>query len=130
MKYGAAYETAKFNGNAADAITMVGVGMGAILALDAALPFVFGRFFHGASLIFMTLYLWSKQNQDAIVGFFGVVQFKSLYLPFALLALDVVQGAAPWPGVAGILAGHLYFFLTEVYPATSGRHLIQTPTWL
>jgi Derlin-2/3 len=109
---------------------MVGVGMGAILALDAALPFIFGRAFHGASLIFMMLYLWSKQNQDAIVGFFGVVQFKSLYLPFALLALDVVQGAAPWPGVAGILAGHLYYFLTEVYPATSGRHLIQTPTWL
>jgi Derlin-2/3 len=109
---------------------MVLVGAASIMALDGLVPWFFAGYFHGASLIFMMLYLWSKQTPDANVGFFGVIQFKSVYLPFALLALDVIQGASPTPGVHGILAGHVYYFLTEVYPQASGRRLISTPTWL
>jgi len=109
---------------------MLVFGMAAIITLDTVLPFIFYAPFHGPSLIFMVLYLWSKHNPAAQVGFFGVIKFQALYLPFALLGLDVIQGASPISGVLGILAGHMYYFLTEVYPRTSGRNVIQTPTWL
>ncbi len=130
VRYGAAYESAKFLGDAAGAATCALVGAAAILALDGLAPALFSGAFHGASLIFMLLYLWSRANPTQVVGFFGVVQFQAFYLPFALLALDVVQGASPAPGVRGILAGHLYYFLADVYPRASGRRLIATPRWL
>jgi len=130
IQYGASYESAKFLGNTADAITMLLVGMGTIMALDTLLPFFFFSPFHGPSLIFMMLYLWSKHNPNSEVGFFGVIRFQAMYLPFALLALDVVQGASLKSGLLGILAGHMYYFLTEVFPRGTGRQLIQTPAWL
>lgn len=130
VQYGAAYESAKFGSNIADAITMLGVGMGTIMGLDLILPSIFGAAIHGPSLIFMFIYLWSKQNPNSMVSFFGLIQFQAVYLPFGLLAIEFVQGASPVTGVLGILAGHLYYFLTEVYPRAYGRTLIQTPTWL
>lgn len=130
IQYGAAYESARFGGNAADAITMLLAGMTSIMALDLALPSFFGAIFHGPSLVFMMLYLWSKQDPNAIVSFFGLIKFQALYLPFALLALEMVQGSSPMSGITGILAGHLYYFLTAVYPRATGRYLLQTPTWM
>jgi Derlin-2/3 len=130
VQYGAAYEAAKFGSNIADAITMLGVGMGSIMALDLVLPSIFGAAIHGPSLIFMLIYLWSKQNPNSMVSFFGLIQFQAVYLPFGLLAIEFVQGASPVTGILGILAGHVYYFLTDVYPRAYGRTLIQTPTWL
>ena len=117
-------------GNTADALWMLILGMASILALDLVLPFLFGDFFHGASLIFMLLYLWSKHNPNTPVSFFGVINFQAAYLPFAMLVLDMVQGASIKSGAVGIIAGHIYYFLTEVYPQASGRYLIQTPQLL
>lgn len=130
IKYGASYEQGKFLGNAADAIYMLLVGMATTAAVDLAVPTLFGAFWHGPTLVFMLIYLWSKQNATTPVSFFGVITFNGTYLPFALLALDVVQGASPSTGVTGILVGHVYYFLTEVYPRASGRFLLATPEWL
>lgn len=130
VQYGVSYEKSKFLGNAADAITMAGWGMIFILALDALLPMFFRSAFHGEALIFMLLYLWSKQNPATQVSFFGVVKFQALYLPFAMLLIDIAQGASPFTGIRGILAGHLYLFFTDVYPRMSGYTPIRTPLWL
>ncbi len=109
---------------------MLLVGMMTILIMDLCVPFAFGSFWHGPSLIFMMLYLWSKQNQNTPVSLFGVINLQAVYLPFALLALDVVQGGSPKSGIVGILAGHVYYFLTDVYPRANGRQFIKTPQWL
>jgi len=130
VQYGVSYEKSKFLGNAADAITMAGWGMIFILALDALVPMFFRSAFHGEALIFMLLYLWSKQNPATQVSFFGVVKLQSMYLPFAMLAIDIAQGASPFTGIRGILAGHLYLFFTEVYPRMYGYTPIRTPLWL
>lgn len=117
-------------GNTADAIWMLILGMVSILLMDLFLPFLFNSFFHGPSLIFMMLYLWSKHNPNTPVSLFGVVRLQAVYLPFAMLAIDMVQGGSIKPGATGIIAGHIYYFLRDVYPGVSGRHLIQTPQWL
>jgi len=130
VQYGVSYEKSKFLGNAADAITMVGWGMIFILALDGLLPMFFREFFHGEALIFMLLYLWSKQNPATQVSFFGVVKFQALYLPFGMLLIDIAQGASPFIGILGILAGHLYLFFTDMYPGMYGYTPIRTPVWL
>jgi hypothetical protein len=51
-------------------------GPGAVAqALDLIVPF-FRGFFHGGSLIFMLLYLWSKRNPTAPISLFGLIQLQ------------------------------------------------------
>lgn len=100
------------------------------------------------------VYLWSKQNPQAPVSFFGVIKMTGLYLPFVFLLLEMVQGggerhrllccrasawsqehavaltdSSPWntevyPSMAGILIGHMYYFLTGEGPQdASGKPL-------
>ena len=72
VQYAGSYEASAFAHNTADGITMLSVVGAGLLALDAAsrllriLPFK--AFFHGPSLIFSLMYLWSKHNPDAQVG--------------------------------------------------------------
>ncbi|CAG8733918.1 14704_t:CDS:1, partial [Cetraspora pellucida] len=53
------------------------------------------------------------------------------YLPFVFLLLDMLYVLyIPYDVLAGIIAGHLYFYLKERYPASSGIQLLKTPRWL
>ena len=45
--------------------------------LDLCLPFLFHSFFHATTLIFMLVYLWSRQNQNAPVSFFGLLTVQA-----------------------------------------------------
>ena len=85
---------------------MLAFGMGATLLVDRVIPF-FRAAFHGPVLVIMLVYLWSKQNPDTQVSLFGLIKFKALFLPFAFLALDLVQGQPFEDALLGILVGHL-----------------------
>jgi Derlin-2/3 len=41
--------------------------------------------------------------------------------------MTVLMGGSPLPELIGILVGHIYFFLDEIYPNTGGPRLIKTP---
>lgn len=34
------------------------------------------------------------------------------------------------PDIQGIIAGHLYYFLTVLYPLSSGKKILKTPRWM
>ncbi|GAB4819987.1 hypothetical protein N2152v2_007033 [Parachlorella kessleri] len=106
VQYGGSLEAADYQHNAADGVFMLLVGMATTLALDFVVP-LFRNVFHGSSLIFMLLYLWSKRNPHAPISILGLLQLQGLYLPFAFMAVDLVVGAAWQPDLLGILAGHL-----------------------
>ena len=57
-------------------------------------------------------------------------RFEGLYLPWALIAFTVLVGGNPMTDILGVVAGHLYYFLLEVLPATKGWNLLQTPAVL
>lgn len=127
IQYGVSYEKAAFFGDATAAIWGTMLGMASILVVDLLLP-PFSGPFHGQALIFQMLYLWSKtQGPEVNVRLFGVVNLKALYLPFALLFVDIIQGANPAHGIRGILAGHLYWFLKQVVQV---RWVGEVPAWL
>jgi len=91
----------------------------------------FAQPFYGDSLIFMCLYLWSRENPQARVSIMGIVRTPAFYFPWAMLALTAVMGGDPVPDFLGIIAGHLYYFLATLYPLHSGRRsIIQTPRLL
>ena len=51
-------------------------------------------------------------------------------MPWAMLAMDVIFGSKLTPDLLGIIAGHLYYFLTVLYPLSSGKNILKTPMWV
>jgi len=47
-----------------------------------------------------------------------------------MLALDVIFGSALMPDLLGIIAGHLYYFLTVLHPLAGGKNILKTPMWV
>lgn len=57
-------------------------------------------------------------------------KLQAFYLPWAMLALDVIFGSPITPDLMGIIAGHLYYFLTVLHPLAGGRNILKTPMWV
>lgn len=84
-------------------------------------------------LMFVILYMWSRTFESMRVSLYGLVTIDALYLPWVVLASPLLFGSSLGsllPGLAGIGVGHLYYFMTTVYPRTSGNQLVKCPEWL
>jgi Derlin-2/3 len=129
-RYSVQLEQHHFQNRTADFVYMMMFGASVLLLVSFLLPFL-NLLLLGPPLIFMLIYLWSRANTSANVSIMGMVSVKALYLPWAMLALDVIFGNSPVPGLLGILVGHTYYFLTAVYPRQSGgTELLRTPKFV
>ncbi|CAA6658239.1 unnamed protein product [Spirodela intermedia] len=86
--------------------------------------------FLGNSLTFMMVYIWSKQNPFIPMSFLGLFTFTAAYLPWVLLGFTVLVGANTWGDFLGLIAGHTYYYLEDVYPRMTGRRLLKTPSFI
>jgi len=77
------------------------------------------------------IYTWSQRNRGRQVRFF-VVTLKAQWMPFAILGVVMLQDpASAFTMLSGIVAAHLYEFLTNLWPRfTGGRNLLPTPEWM
>jgi derlin-1 len=74
------------------------------------------------------VYIWATQNPTQIVQFMFGLRFKAVFLPWVFLIFDVIQGGSPIPGIIGIIVGHSYHFMENIYPQThGGTKLFSTP---
>ncbi|XP_076959428.1 derlin-2.2-like [Bidens hawaiensis] len=87
-------------------------------------------FFLSNSLTFMMVYVWCKQNPLIHMSFLGIFTFTAGYLPWVLLGFSVLVGASVWVDLLGMIAGHAYYFLEEVYPKMTGRRPLKTPSFI
>lgn len=60
----------------------------------------------------------------------GCCWLQGLWMPFGLLAINVMMGGSILSDVVGIVVGHAYYFLTILHPRVTGRHYLQTPVWV
>lgn len=82
-------------------------------------------------MVLSVLYVWCQLNKDTIVNFWFGTRFKAMYLPWVLLAFNMVISGGGLMELVGILVGHLYFFLMFKYPQElGGPVLLQTPAIL
>eukprot|EP00271_Cylindrocystis_brebissonii_P002551 TRINITY_DN13241_c0_g1_i1.p1 TRINITY_DN13241_c0_g1~~TRINITY_DN13241_c0_g1_i1.p1 ORF type:complete len:282 (-),score=47.44 TRINITY_DN13241_c0_g1_i1:757-1602(-) len=134
VRHGAQLESSTFQGRTADFVYMLFLGMASLLALDGAsvlLGVSAGMPFLAVSLVFMLVYVWSREFPNANVSLMGMVTIQAFYLPWAYVFLDVIFGASPIPNLMGIFVGHMYYFLTAVYPMQpGGSQLLTTPAWV
>ncbi|KAI7988561.1 Derlin-1 [Camellia lanceoleosa] len=127
-RYGVQLENGPFQRRTADFLWMMIFGAFTLLALSA-IPWFWSPFL-GVSLVFMLLYVWSREFPNANISIYGLVSLKAFYLPWAMLALDVIFGSELMPDLLGIIAGHLYYFLTVLHPLASGKNILKTPKWV
>ena len=92
-----------------------------LIAPSAGLPFFAG------SLVFMLLYLWSRENPNANTSIMGMIKMKAFYLPWGMMALEALMGGSVVPDLLGVVVGHLYYFLPVLHPRAGGSRLIATP---
>ncbi|KAJ5466739.1 hypothetical protein N7539_009468 [Penicillium diatomitis] len=91
-----------------------------------------GGYFFLTSLTMALIWTYAQEKRGTKVTFF-VITIPVIYLPAVMLCLTLVR--AGWGGVlyesTGILAAHLYHFLTHIYPTYGGgRNYISTPLFV
>ncbi|WZZ14346.1 hypothetical protein YC2023_107435 [Brassica napus] len=130
-------EENSFRGKTADFLYMLLFGatvLTGIVLLGGMIPYLSASFakiiFLSNSLTFMMVYVWSKQNPYIHMSFLGLFTFTAAYLPWVLLGFSVLVGASPWVDLLGMIAGHAYYFLSEVYPRMTNRRPLKTPAFL
>ncbi|KAL9321625.1 hypothetical protein ACSQ67_009678 [Phaseolus vulgaris] len=127
-KYGVSLERGPFDKRTADYVWMFLFGALSLLVISAVPYFRYP--FMGVSLVFMIVYVWSREFPNARINIYGVVSLKGFYLPWALLALDLIFGNPLKPDIVGMLAGHIYYFLTVLHPLAGGHFKFKTPIWV
>jgi Derlin-2/3 len=128
-RYAVALEKSNFIGptGTADFMTFLAFGALVLTPLALVVPSL-AQSFYSTSLIFMCLYMWSRENLRASVSLFGLVRVGAFWFPWAMLALTLIMGGDPTPDFLGVIAGHLYYFFARLYPLHSGRRsFIRTP---
>jgi len=126
VKYGQSLEMGTFAGRTADYIFFILFGSVILLVTSYFMNFMI----LGMSLIMMLIYLWSRKNPNVPMSFMFGIRFQSLYFPWVLCAFSLLMGGFPLMELVGIIVGHIYFFLEDIYPQTGGTRLLKTPAFL
>uniref|UniRef100_A0A914MLJ6 Derlin n=1 Tax=Meloidogyne incognita TaxID=6306 RepID=A0A914MLJ6_MELIC len=82
-------------------------------------------------MVLSVLYVWCQFNKDRTVSFWFGMQFKAVYLPWVLVAFNMVLRGGGINELIGILVGHTYYFLAFQYALDyGGSVIIMTPQFL
>jgi len=102
----------------------------AILTLNT---FVFSGMTFNRPLMLALAYYWTAFEPAASRVNFFIATFPVKFLPFVMLLMTFVQGglAPTLVEATGLVAAHLYLFLTDIWPRLGGGvNPIFTPEWL
>lgn len=67
-------------------------------------------------------------NKLIFIVTYLVCFFQAPFLPWALLAFSVLLGNAFWVDLMGMVVGHIYYFIEDVFPnQRGGFKLLPTP---
>ncbi|WVR04820.1 hypothetical protein IAU60_001832 [Kwoniella sp. DSM 27419] len=83
------------------------------------LPFLFRPLLHAQT------YIWCRSNPTVKVSIFGLITIPTSLYPPALIVLDLLTGgpSKAMGGIMGVLAGHLWWFLSTYLPLHAPTHL-------
>jgi len=103
--------------------------MGIVLSLGG---YFLGGFIFLQILILALAYTFSQDNPEANVTIF-ILTFPAKYLPYALLFITLVSSGPHGAKLqlTGLLAAHLYDFLTRIWPTFGGgNNWLPTPLFV
>eukprot|EP00045_Choanoeca_perplexa_P012991 m.144666 g.144666 ORF g.144666 m.144666 type:complete len:268 (+) comp16204_c0_seq2:2388-3191(+) len=136
VRYCRMLEDNSFRGRTAAMTYMLLLGAIFLLLVTPWLTFTDQLLFLGSSLTFMLVYVWSRRNPAIRMGLLALFFFRAPFLPWVLLGLGILLNHDPSADLLGIAAGHLYYFLEDVYAqpravgGLGGPQILATPRWL
>lgn len=127
VRYCKMLEDGSFRGRSADFFWMLFIGSVLLLSMTFVMEDIL---FLGPALSFMMVYVWGRRNPNVLMSFLGVFNFTGPYLPFVLLGFGLMVGQGFKIDIMGIVAGHVYYYLEDFYPALSNRRILKTPRFI
>jgi len=128
VRYMTMLEDGYYQGNRGTAEMTFMMTFGAILMIIVAY-FWPGLYFLGPAMMFMILYVWSRKDPYRPINFWGFL-FQAWHFPFVLCFVSFIMGSSPILDIVGIAVGHIYHFLTDMYPKIYGRQLLTCPQFM
>ena len=120
-------EEGSFRGRTADFLFMFIFGSISMIIIALFVNIVF----LGSALTIMIVYIWSRRNPYVRMNFFGLLNFQAPYLPWVLFAFSLLLGNSVIVDLMGIIVGHIYYFLEDIFPHQHGGFkLLKTPRFL
>jgi len=121
-------EESSFRGSSADFCFML-VCMWFII-LSMAVWFG-GVIFLCSTFTHAILYIWCRRNPRQHVIVFGLLVVKADFVPLVLIGLSMMTGSPLLSDLVAFGAGHLYYFLSDVFPRQPlGFRILRTPHFL
>jgi len=116
-RYSRMLEEGSFRGRTADYFWLLMFG---VVSFIFVIPIFTARskfLFLSTPLTFMLVYIWSRRNPQVRMSFLGILNFNAPYLPWVLLGFTILlNGIWPADDILGLIIGHIYYFLEDVYP--------------
>ena len=129
VQYSRNYEIAPYDtgggGSTADYAWMLILG-GALLLVMATFLQVMAP---SQGLTYLVMYVWSRRNPTTPVSLYGF-QLQAVYLPWALLAFNLVIGNDLTAPLMGVASGHCFYFCVDAFPLNYGYDIITTPRFI
>ena len=79
--------------------------------------------------LFMT-FMWGYTHDiyeyKRLVNFLKSFLLWGFYLPYVMLAFDLLLRNPLMPEILGMVVGHLYYFLTVLHPLAGGKFILKT----
>ena len=76
------------------------------------------------------IYVYCKKNPEQPVKFLFIFIIKAKYFPFAYMFYRVLQGSSFVELLVGLIVGHLYLYLKEMLPLSTGKEYLKTPLFM
>ena len=80
-------------------------------------------------LLLAFIYIDSKREPEKMLNLYFLPIKNALY-PYALILFNIVSGAGIYDNIIGIIAGNIYFVLTDVLPVSKNLNILKTPKLL
>jgi len=126
VQYSPIVERDMFHSQVADYVWFL-VVVGIPILLVAGLGM--NQSFFALSLVFAIVYMYSRFNPTGRSSIWGFA-FPTAYLPWALIGFNFLLGGFPLMQIVGVLAGHIYFYIKNVWPARGGYDFLQVPQFM
>jgi Derlin-2/3 len=76
------------------------------------------------------IYYFCKKHPEQSFKFLFILIIKGKYFPFVYFLLGIINGSPIKDMVAGIIIGHLYLYLKDLLPISTGKTYVPTPLFM
>lgn len=123
-RYSKALESFSFQGRGLEYLYLLLSGNSLLLLMKL---FVKEATFLGPGITFMVVYIWGKKNAQQQINLVNLIHIKGSSLPLILMTSSwFLRQKTLKSDIMGVIAGHLYFYLEEIYPRLNGGQKVLT----